>query len=87
MSATVQAVSGATPSLAGERRPTALLRRAIAASRPLFWLNSASLCVVAAILAVPEPGWRAALAALFATWPVTVTLGPGGMVAGSRNSR
>ena len=27
-------------------------------------MNSASLCVVAAILAVPEPGWRAALAAL-----------------------
>ena len=72
MSATVQAVSGATPSLAGERRPTALLRRAIAASRPLFWLNSASLCVVAAILAVPEPGWRAALAALFATWPLNL---------------
>lgn len=50
----------------------AFARRATAVSRPLFWLNSASLCVVAAILARPAPGWRAALLALFATLPLNL---------------
>lgn len=48
------------------------LRRAIAVSRPLFWLNSASLCVVAAILARPAPGLLAVLAAVFATYPLNL---------------
>ena len=62
--ATWRATAG-TPALAS-------VRRAIAVSRPLFWLNSASLCVVAAILARPAPGWRAALAAVFATFPLNL---------------
>lgn len=48
------------------------LRRAIAVSRPLFWMNSASLCVVAAILARSEPGWLAAALAVFATFPLNL---------------
>ena len=46
--------------------------RAVAVSRPLFWLNSAALCVVAAILAPEPPGLRAAVLIVFAGFPLNL---------------
>lgn len=44
----------------------------VALSRPLFWMNSAALCVVAAILARPAPGGRALALVAFATLPLNL---------------
>lgn len=47
-------------------------RLAVAVSRPLFWLNSASLCVVAQILSDRPFGLRALVLIVFATWPLNL---------------
>ena len=46
--------------------------RALAVSRPLFWLNSAALCVVAAVLGGRPPGLRAAALVAFASFPLNL---------------
>lgn len=57
------------------RRPwpaAAGLARAVAVSRPLFWLNSATLCVLAVVLAGVVPGWRELALIAFATFPLNL---------------
>jgi 4-hydroxybenzoate polyprenyltransferase len=51
-------------------RPSA--RLAVAVSRPLFWLNSASLCVVAQMLSDRPVGLPALVLIVFATWPLNL---------------
>jgi 4-hydroxybenzoate polyprenyltransferase len=48
------------------------VKLALAVSRPLFWLNSASLCVVAQILSGRPLGVGALVLILFATWPLNL---------------
>lgn len=48
------------------------MRTALAVSRPLFWLNSASLCVVAQILSERSLSGAALLMIIFATWPLNL---------------
>lgn len=48
------------------------LARAIAVSRPLFWLNSATLCVLAVVLSGVTPGLRELLLIAFATLPLNL---------------
>lgn len=52
-------------------RPGALAR-ALAVSRPLFWLNSATLCVLAVVLSGRAPGWRELALIAFATFPLNL---------------
>jgi len=44
------------------------LARALACRGRLFWLNSATLCVLAAVLSGDAPGWRALVLIVFATF-------------------
>jgi len=46
------------------------MRAALAVSRPLFWLNTATPCVLAAVLAERPPGLGALALVLWATWPL-----------------
>jgi 4-hydroxybenzoate polyprenyltransferase len=55
----------------GVRAPAALVR-ALAVSRPLFWLNSATLCVIAVMLSPRAPGWRELVLVAFATFPLNL---------------
>jgi 4-hydroxybenzoate polyprenyltransferase len=48
------------------------LAGALAVSRPLFWLNSATLCVLAAVLSGRAPGWRELVLIAFATFPLNL---------------
>lgn len=48
------------------------VRAALAVSRPLFWLNSASLCVVAQILGDRPLSAAVLLVIVFATWPLNL---------------
>ena len=50
----------------------ARIARALAVSRPLFWLNSATLCVLAVVLSGRAPGLRELLLILFATFPLNL---------------
>ncbi|MEW6272491.1 MAG: hypothetical protein AB1689_24705, partial [Thermodesulfobacteriota bacterium] len=53
-------------------RTHAALRRALAVSRPLFWLNSATPCVLAVVLSGRAPGWRELVLIAFATLPLNL---------------
>ncbi|MBY0276560.1 FAD-dependent oxidoreductase, partial [Candidatus Binatia bacterium] len=46
--------------------------RALAVSRPLFWLNSATLCVLAVVLSGRLPALRELLLIAFATFPLNL---------------
>ena len=50
----------------------ARIARALAVSRPLFWLNSATLCVLAVVLSGRSPGLRELLLIAFATFPLNL---------------
>jgi isorenieratene synthase len=50
----------------------ARIARALAVSRPLFWLNSATLCVLAVVLSGRAPGLRELLLVAFATLPLNL---------------
>jgi len=50
----------------------ARVARALAVSRPLFWLNSATLCVLAVVLSERAPGLRELLLIAFATFPLNL---------------
>jgi len=62
----------APASLVAEARVRPSLARALAVSRPLFWLNSATLCVLAVVLSGDPPGWRALVLIIFATFPLNL---------------
>jgi len=50
----------------------AAIARALAVSRPLFWLNSATLCVLAVILSGRTPGLRELVLIAFTTLPLNL---------------
>jgi len=53
--------------------PTAAgIARAFAVSRPLFWLNSATLCVLAVVLSGRAPGLQELILIAFATFPLNL---------------
>jgi len=49
-----------------------MMRAALAVSRPLFWLNTATPCVLAVILAERPPGLGALALVVWATWPLNL---------------
>jgi 4-hydroxybenzoate polyprenyltransferase len=53
-------------------RASPSLARALAVSRPLFWLNSATLCVLAVVLSGRTPGVRELVLIAFATFPLSL---------------
>jgi lycopene elongase/hydratase (flavuxanthin-forming) len=71
MSAVLDERAGARRRIA-RSRVTRRIARAVAVSRPLFWLNSAALCVVAALLTGRAPGWQAAVLVVFASFPLNL---------------
>lgn len=48
------------------------MRAALAVSRPLFWLNTATPCVLAVVLAGGPPGVGALALVAWATWPLNL---------------